>query len=91
MTWTKYHIYVHRDICTYIQILDVLEAVQIKNILIYKYMSLYSNYTYTLKFCANTQNHGSDILVASSVILYSWGYGMLVFFGTCAIIVTYLV
>ena len=42
-----YRIYVHTETCTYIQMLDALEAVQNVKKCIYKYMYFYANYKYT--------------------------------------------
>ena len=78
----------HAETCTYIQILNALEAVPKK--LINKYMSFDTNYKYTPYFCANIQKHGKDVLMAGSVILYR-GFAICLFSSERAIIFTYLV
>ena len=85
-----YRISVHTKTCTCIQILDALEAVQIKQY-VYKYMSYYTNYKYILISVPILKTMVKMFwwLVAGSFI--RGGTVLCLFSLGCAIIFTYLV
>ena len=81
----------HRDTHTNIRISDVLilTAIQIKTFSFICTCPYIKKYVQP-QFWVNSPNHHSDVLVAGSVFSYSESYGKFVFFGTCAVIITYL-